>query len=167
MTCAKACHKCGAVRCMCEMFAQRQPPGSKSDRTLAAGFGTLEKQFGKNPRYLKTLTETAKAHGYIPRPSDVYIPSEANFQGDPKAFFDSTQLKSQWKAKVKRENRSVTLSNGETLGDRVPQPVKKKRLSESLIRRNMQAYAKQDPNWKKKPRELREMIIERHGAKKR
>ena len=69
-----------------EMLALRQPPKSLTDREFYEGHGTLDKQFGGDTESLERVVKAAKRQGYNPGVHDVYVPTIAKCEGDPRAF---------------------------------------------------------------------------------
>ena len=164
------CAKCGGEifgrYCkLCEMFTARQAPSSVSDRELLIGWGTLEKQFGRDPKYLNHITQTAIKHGYRPSPSDMYHPGCADFAGDPKAF-----VKGRGDIMKVIKKRNVTVDEP-LYKHRATEPVvdpwsQRKPLAEKIVKRLMKEYIQRDPSLAHNDkRELRAQIIEKHGQK--
>ena len=74
-----------------EMLALRQFPAIMTDDVAVAGMETISHMFEKDPAYTARLCRIAQAKGYKPKPSDVYMTSIANAEGDPAAFVNHGQ----------------------------------------------------------------------------
>lgn len=166
------CNKCGgeifARYCkLCEMFASRQAPSSVSDRELFKGWGTLDKQFGNDPKYLQHITRTAQRHGYRPNASDMYHPGLADFAGDPKAFIPATGGRGHVMKVIKQRNVTVDEPLYKHKATEPSEDPWKKRvpLAEKIVKRLMKQYIQKDPSLAKNKRELRQRIIATHGQK--
>jgi hypothetical protein len=73
-----------------DMLAQRMAPGLRgTDTQWLAGRGSLRKQFDDDDRYIKMVAERQSAMGHSVRPNDVYLPTLAQYPGDPRAFVSS------------------------------------------------------------------------------
>lgn len=75
---------------MAEMFACRTPAVLQgTDTQWLAGRGGLRKQFDDDDRYIRMVAERQKAMGHQVRENDVYLPTLAQYPGDPRAFVSS------------------------------------------------------------------------------
>ena len=66
-----------------DTLRSRKFPSLNSDTTFMANRGTLADQLGDD---VGLVTSEAKKRGYTPNYTDTYLPSLADFPGDPKAF---------------------------------------------------------------------------------
>ena len=144
------------------MLALRRPPGTGgTDRAFQAGC-TGNHNLGNLPEFLRRrVVNTAKAAG-ICVGGRVYMPSLADKRGaaDPMAWIaDGSELLEACRAK----NRDCDFGAGNKQVVRGPPP-EDVPLAEDLVQENMQEYLMRDPGRAKNLPELREEIIEKHGA---
>ena len=137
----------------CETVMRRAfdgvPAVHGTDSSYYRARGPLINQF-KNRHDLNVRLAQAKKRGFTPGINDVYEPGLAKFPGDPAAWISGGQ--GQIKKRV-----------AEMADDRGPAPT---RLAESIVRKKAKEMIAENPGLAKLPRgELRNQIIEKHGAK--
>ncbi len=154
------------------MIVMQQPPGCISDNTYCSGRGTLDDQLGSEQA--ANLTKIAERNGYRPNVRDVYEPGLARFQGDPQAFVPQSGGRAHIKKVLNDRGYDVRaggvgVTNGITAIPRQPEsPPMSKPLAEDLIRDNANAILKREPDKRKlSTRELRDLVVERHGKPSR
>lgn len=152
-----------------DMLASRSPPGGMTDSVAVAGIGTLDNQFkGARGRIqLKKIIDAAKKRGYVPNPNDVYQPGLANGIGDPLAFCPSG---AGYRNHVKKvcEMRGVVPLEADVKVNRqhYREEPKSVPLAEKLIKELTPKVIEADPKLRfKKPQEIREAVIAKHGSK--
>ena len=149
-----------------EMLASRCPPGiDGTDAAFTADFGTLNSQFGGDERQLEIVTKAAKRQGYRPSASDIYMPSLAERVGDPAAFVPAGNAR--YHIRRVAEARDLEL-HGRIERKRSGHTPRKQdvSLAPDLVEHGCQAALRRDPGLKRLPkRELRELVIARHGKK--
>jgi len=148
------------------MTACQAAPRSMTDRELFEGMGPLAKQFEGEEDYLDRIVAGARAHGHNPGANDVYMSNLARFEGDPLAFVPPTGGRGHIRKVC--EDRGLPCEGAVNVKGREPSedPLAKKiPLANSIVAREMNHRIKKDPGLKEKdPRELREAIIDKHGA---
>jgi hypothetical protein len=160
--------KNGASETFADMLASRQPPGGMTDNVAVAGIGKLGDQFkGKRGEIqLNKIIASAKRHGYTPNPNDIYQPGLAQFAGDPKAFIPSG---AGYRSHIKKICEANDLACEGTVNVKRRQyrdAPKQIPLAEKLIRELTPKVLAKDPALaRKKPQEIREAVIAKHGSK--
>ena len=150
----------GCSPVMADMLASRQGPGLKTDTSMYAGFGTLEKQFEDNQPHLRKITEEAQKRGYKPNPNYVYEPSLATFVGDPLAFVPPNEAENHIRHVC--EKRGMGCQGAVNIKPPQVEPKQGPRLAEDLVREGVGIICRENPDKAFKPqRELREEAIER------
>ena len=179
------CEKCGGVeeefcavrdldgltagkRCACGAPMRRVflPPNIQTDSTFFRGVGMLGDQID-TPKDLDMRVNAARRHGYSPGQNDMYIPTLAQFPGDPRAFVSQADGRGEIKRRCIRNQTSCEGLVNYQAGQRPPRP--KVKLAEQTIRRYMKQAIKKDPgaaNTPEKKRALRERIIQAHAFNK-
>ena len=145
-----------------EAMKSKRFPGVKTENTFFSGRGTLADQFKDDPEFLQQIIDGAKAKGYNPSPNDIYLQSVAREDGDPDAFV--SQADGLGKIRKVCEQRGLYC---EELGAerREVAPPEKIALAEDLVAEKVAEY-KSVPEFAGKPDgELRELVIEKHGAR--
>lgn len=145
-----------------EVMKSRTFPGMKTENNFFSNRGTLEQQFKDDPQFLQEIIEGAKADGYTPNPNDVYISQIARKTGDRRAFISQAEGVSKIRKVCEEEKLHC-----EALGTSMPEvaPKKKVKLAEPLVQEKMAEY-KQNPEFSKmKDGELREFVVDKHGAR--
>jgi len=74
---------------LAEMFAMRTAPAAETDTTWLAGRGGLRQQFDNDDRYVGMVAERQSEMGHQVHENDVYLPTLAQYPGDPRAFVSS------------------------------------------------------------------------------
>jgi hypothetical protein len=145
-----------------EMCATRTPPGTKgTDRTLMEGRLNNE-QFDKMPKdQAQKMIKAAKEAGVNPN-GKYYASGLADKRGvhDPKAWIDSASDIT----KVAQERNLTVKGAVNHQGRKMPRP-KSPVLSERLTKEMMQVEKPSHPTMKQG--ELREMVQEKYGRKRR
>lgn len=148
-----------------DMLDSRQAPGVKTDDTFLAGHGTLDEQIGDED-HLETITQNAMAAGYRPRPSDFYHAMLADYEGDPKAFFNHGQGKGHLKKVL--EERGQWMDKDGDVHSREPEadPYQNPnhRLAPDIVERIKKDRIKENPDLAHSNQsDLEADIIETHG----
>lgn len=147
-----------------EMLKSRKFPGVRTDAQFLANHGTLDKQFEGDTRQLEEVTGTARKLGYNPSPNDTYIPTLAQFPGDPMAFVPADSPKNHIKKVCEATNRACE-GDVNVSRDR-KEPAKTVRLGEDLVQEEAAQRIMKNPEEALKPKEqLRNEILDKHGAK--
>lgn len=146
-----------------EIVETKTCPGVHTENAFFAGRGTLSEQFKDDPVYLDYIIERARARGYNPSPNDVYFSSVADDDGDPAAFV--SQADGVGKLRKVCEERNLACEEiGAERRELPPRP--NVRLAEDLVQEQMVKY-REDPTYQKvADADLRELVIESHGAPK-
>jgi hypothetical protein len=155
-----------------EMLALRSPPRIMTDDVVLGGMRTISDMFHRDPVMTERLCRIAMKRGYRPRPSDVYLSSVANCEGDPHAFINHGQGRGDLRKTLEKrgyETGSTTSGNDIVPIAKVREPEQdpyenvtklSPKLRESIRKRKI----KQNPDLKhKNQRELREQIVDQHG----
>lgn len=166
-----AARKRGESHNFAEMVALQRFPGlGQTDTKLFRNYGTLLDQCGGVEREAARVVSNAKKHGYSPGYNDVYMPTLAQFPGDPRAFV--SQAEGFEKARRYMDELGVSPIGGplEHKQKRVEKPPKPSvPLAERTIRRYMKQEIERDPSLKndrKRRQAMREAIVERHKVRK-
>ncbi len=155
----------GTSHNMAEMLAMRAPPRCSTDNVFAAGLGTLEQQFAKDPVGLDLVTKAAMRKGYKPNPNDVYLSSLANDTGDPEAFVPAGGAQGHIMRVLEKRNWA-SRGGYVTRKAREEAPTPNVRLAPDLVAEEMRNQIKADPAKAKiDKRDLAAEIITKHGAK--
>ena len=134
--------------------------GLMTDSVFMSGVGTLSEQIG--PKAMPYFEAYCKRTGFRPSERAQYCPGIANKPFDPEAFITT---RAEGAAVAARRHLSVegavkTVRRGGRQGKK---PV---RLAENLVQDYERAYIQENPDLAHGDRkELREMIVNRHGAK--
>ncbi len=138
----------------------------RTDTSMMAQFGTLADQFDGAEDQLEHVTQTAIRHGYRPSANDAYMPALANFPGDPAAFVSMAGGEGHAR-KVCAERGEDCLRRDGSYIYRAPKRDRKppKRLADDLVDRVVAEKVKQDPSLARRTKDLRNEVIEAHGAK--
>lgn len=149
-----------------EMLAFQSPPRANTDREFFDGMGTLADQFGKDVDGLNSAVAGARSHGYEPNPHDVYLPTIAQFEGDPLAFVPATGGRGHIKKVC--EMRGVSCRGAVTVEGRQPEsdPLGTPYLADDLVIEEVAKAAKTDPNITKASKnELRQEMTNKFAPK--
>jgi hypothetical protein len=151
----------GQSSSIAQILSSRRPPGVHgTDTTAFAGFGSLNKQLGKD---CDRIVTAAKKHGYNPCSHDVYNPTFATFEGDPAAFSSQGQGLARYTKLA--ESRGLAISGDKTQEARIfaPKP-KVKKLSQEIITRKLSRMAKENPDiLRADRREVIQGIVDKHA----
>lgn len=144
-----------------EILETRQFPGVHDDTSFMANRGTLADQLGDT---VGLVTEEAKKNGYTPGYNDVYLPSLADFPGDPKAFIKQDNAKGQVRKVCEDNNWSCHGSvSVESRNDEAP---KETGLADDLVIPSFLEMKKSDPKIKYASKdEIRQEVNKKHHKK--
>lgn len=150
---------------MSDIIRCRKAPKSDTDDDYLRGRGSLLQQFDGEERALQAHLEHCAEHGFKPRENDVYLPTLAQFPGDPRAH-----VRSRAEAQKYAEELGVGLQiNGrDVVKHREPESDPWDEctpLGEDLIRKSAPDMVKSDPKLAKDPQQLREAVIAKHALK--
>lgn len=147
-------------RRLAEMLASKTAPGTRgTDRTF------MEDRHDPIPGapdwLVKDMLKQAHAAGVVTT-GKTYKGFLADWRGhrDPEAWVTGVD---DVKRVARNRNKHLTGAIEHTAVEMPPVP--DIRLAEDIVQRKMRQYAKTEPKLARKPRELREMVIEKHGAK--
>lgn len=149
-----------------DMLASRKAPGASTDREFFADSdATVARLHQQDPRYAARITAKAKQLGYQPNSNDVYMSQLAKCEGDPLAFVPATGGRHHVKKVC--EQRGLGCEGAVAVkAMEVAAPAPRVRLAPKIVDEYVKKYVAKDPSLAKKPkRELREMIVEKHGSK--
>jgi hypothetical protein len=160
----------GTSHKLAEMFALRQFPGLRTERTFYRmnHIGTLADQFAGEEHNLEILAAKAKAQGRTVNYTDVYNESLAKEPLDPNALVPRGQGRSYIKRVCERNDWEchgaveVKRSYRDLEKNLKPGP----RLNPEIVDKIAAQRIAQDPGLAKNMTALREEIIEKHGAPK-
>lgn len=129
------------------------------------GRSILERHNG-DARAVERLRKALAAQGYTLKSDDHYIPTVARFFGDPEAIVNHSQGLSTLRRRLKeRGNQTYGEIEVEQRDKGKPRPLQHK-LNPSIVERMRAEKIKENPDLAHKDqRELREQIIDQHGAK--
>lgn len=142
-------------------------PGVQTDTAFHAGRGSLAKQLNNDEQWAKHIAKIARSKGAVITPEHTYISQLADYPGDPKAFIAPGDGRSAIKKVCEEKGKSCTGAVEYIAPERAPTLGKKKaRLAEDLVTSQAMRYRmeKRVDN-SVSDKELRKMIVEKHGAK--
>lgn len=146
-----------------DMLASRRAPGCKTDTAHSAGAGTLDKQLGNDAEY---ICRQAQKRGYKPVYTDIYDAQAARFPGDPEAFHKAHESRAHIRRICKKRGWGFSGTMDVAPADTPPAPDVP--LANSLIRELAGKEAAVNPEFAKASKgEQRDIIVKKHGAKKR
>lgn len=143
------------------ILSSRQAPGVHgTDTTAFAGFGSLKKQLGRD---FDRVTESAKKHGYTPGSHDVYNPTFARFEGDPRAFSSQAQGVAHYRKLAEIEGTGAT--GDISVAPRLKEPKKlTKKLAPDILNAKLKQEAKRNPDiLRKDRREVISQIVDKYA----
>lgn len=145
-----------------EMIRAKSFPGLKTESNFFSNRGTLEQQFKDDPEFLQEIIAGAQADGYNPNPNDVYVSQIARKTGDRKAFVSQADGVSKIR-KVCEEQKLHCEELGTERYEVAPKaPVK---LADDLVQQKVAEYKSHPEFSRMKDQELREFVVEQHGAR--
>ena len=153
--------KSGQSPNIASILSSRRSPGVHgSDTTAFAGFGSLKKQLGRD---FDRVTKAAKKHGYNACSHDVYNPTFARFEGDPRAFASQGQGMGYFKNMAEKNGQGA--SGDVTIKAKISEPKPKvKKLSQEIISRKLSRMAKENPDiLRADRREVIQGIVDKHA----
>lgn len=155
------------IRCReCGKRADRVflPLQVQTDGAILSGMGTILDQCDGDKRQADRLVAKLRAKGARPSYNDIYLPTVAQEEADPRALFKAHD----GKAAIKKACEQMDISCEQVKSQRRARaPLPSKPLSEKAIRQLAQQAIKQDPVLGEKPtQELREQIIDTHSMKR-
>lgn len=145
-----------------EAMMSKTFPGLKTENSFFAGRGTLQDQFKDDPEFLKQIIDGARAKGYNPSPYDVYLQTVAREDGDLDAWV--SQADGLGKVRKVCEDRGLYC---EELGTerREVAPPERVALADDLVAEKVAEYKCIPEFAGKSDGELREFVIDKHGAR--
>lgn len=148
-----------------EMRDLMEPCGGKADATdFHNNRGTLVDQLGGDEAWAKFIVKRAREKGAVITDRHTYISQLAREPGDPEAFVPPGEGAGYIRKLAAKRGKTVEGSVNYTPGERAPK--KKVRLAEDLVRSQMLRYrATGEADKSISNAKLREMVIEKHGAK--
>lgn len=140
-----------------------RPPGAVTDREFFANRGTLADQFDGDPEGLKAVVAGARARGYNPSASDVYLETLADDIGDPAGFVPA----SGGRGHIKK----VCEARGDECRGMVnvkpvrfdPPPDAGPSLAEDIIQEGVADQIRHDRSLASKREQVQEAFVERHA----
>lgn len=150
---------------MAEMLALRKAPSPDTDDTFLAGRGTLLKQFDGDERAMNARIQEAQRHGYTPGVNDVYMPTLAQFPGDPRAFVRS---KGECVRLAEERGTALELKGRQVVKGRTPDrdPMEDRvALAEDLIQESIPEVIRENPKLANDIGEARAAVIDKHAVK--
>lgn len=143
-------------------LALRSPPGATgTERALFEGH-SINHGFTDEPVWLQEAIIRQAHEAGISTHGKVYKQQLADGRGaaTPEAWVsDISDVREAF-----RRRKHLNCDGGFRWKGEDADPVPDVPLAESSIQEFAQEYIAQDPNWRNKPQELREMIVETHGA---
>ena len=144
-----------------DMCQSRIPPGAfATERALMQGRiqnGGVESM---HPTVRDMYIKKARAAGVSPQ-GKTYCSQLARFAGDPQAW-----CASQSDVVDIAKKRNLTIKACNVKGVKKDEKPNNRRLSDRAIKDLARNYVQENPDLGRKPRELVEMIVDKHGAKK-
>lgn len=158
------CRRKGTSHNMAVIFALRHPPGALTDREFLAGRGTLAQQFEGEEHNLNKLVAESKRNGRTPSPNDVYLPTLANYPGDPLAFVPPDDARGHVKRVCEArgdECRGMVKVKAGPPKEPEPGPP----IAQDIIDSEVSSQIRAQPELAGKRKELAEQFIEQHAPK--
>ena len=156
----------GQSSAMAAILSSGRAPGVHgTDTTAFAGFGSLKKQLGRD---YDRVTKAAIKRGYNPGSHDVYNPSFAKFEGDPRAFASQAEGLGKFR-KLAEESGLGCDGDISVKSTKAPKTRQKgKKLAPDLIGQQVMRRVNENPDLlyasPKKKQDLVDGIIQRHGS---
>jgi len=136
-------------------------PNIITDATFMKGRKMLGDQL--QAKDLKYRLAQARRAGYRPSPNDVYMPTIAEYAGDPKAFVPAGNARSHIK-KVCENMGASCEEMGVKLGQ--SRETEAPKLAPKLIRQKAQEMIQKDPSLAKRSSgEIAELVVSKYGRK--
>jgi hypothetical protein len=154
---------------MAEMIAMQRGPGLNTDTVFFSGSKPLYNQF-ESMKHLGRYLNIAKQHGFTPNKNATYISSLARFPGDPEAFVDQSQGRSYIKKLIEQRGGRLNMQSMDVVwNEPESDPLDSKNckpLAEDIVQQRARQMIRKEPGLAKMDRrELRQNIIDKHGAK--
>jgi Fe2+ transport system protein FeoA len=151
-----------------DMLESRQAPRGLTDDVYFGGVGTLADQIA-DPMQLEHVVQNAMRHGYTPKSTDFYRADIAQFEGDPRAFFNHGHGRGEIRKRLAEmgmyEDREGDVKCVQPLEDPYKNPIHK--LSPTITKRIKKNRIKENPDLARADqRELEAEIVETHGWNK-
>lgn len=148
------------------MTTLQSGPVIKTEATYLAGRKTVADDLGD--AQMGMYRRLAKRYGFTPGPNDIYNPNLARRPGDPDAWMPPTNARSHVRnVCLKRGDALIREDGAEIVKPRSPDrdPYEKApALAPDLVNANARRMLRKDPSLrKKKPQEIREMVLAKHG----
>lgn len=148
-----------------QMMELQSPCKSKTDTEFHGKRGTLVDQLGGDEAWAKFVMKRNREMGGVATESHTYISQLAREPGDPEAFIPPGEGAGYIRKLCEKRGKSVHGAVNYTPSER-ERKVKKPRLAEDLVQSQMMRYrASGEADKSVSDGALREMIIEKHGAK--
>lgn len=154
----------GCSQKLAEVLASRRMPYFATDDTFIERRRHFSEMYGED--YARRVKKALAKRGVKMTAHDDYEPSLARFVGDPEAVISRTQGRGHVKRVCEKRGWScdgggVSVASREL--ERDPMETAPK-LSEDLIRDNIQRTSAEDPDFARLPKqEQREAVIDKHG----
>lgn len=159
----------GVPHKLASMVASQRGPRVNTDDTFFAPMKTLSEQFASESE-LKVMLRIAKKQGFTPGMNHVYVPQLARFRGDREAYVSRTDGRAQIRKICEQRGQELSVNTSDSsmkATHRQPEsdPYESApKIAENLIGKYANRMAKKDPSLRgKSRRELREMVIQKHG----
>lgn len=149
------------------LLALQKPPGIETNDTFWAGRKRFDQVFGES--YADTIRKKLLSQGVRLGPTDEYMPELARYQGDPEAVIPGHRARDHIRSVCEKRgwacNGAVTVKEREPFAD-PHAPENCQALHPKLVDQLAIQECRKNPDLQRKTkRELREMIVDRHGRK--
>lgn len=155
-----------------EIVVSRTAPGVQTDATFFRGVGSLVSQCGGDEAEAQRILKGAKRQGFTPGINDMYIPTLAQSTGDPRAFVPMSEGRGGVLKRAAEIGVPVTVDGAAPKEVKVEARQAERKLGGRLAEKTIQRYLKREvarnpgiKGNKRKLREAREAIVERHSLK--
>jgi hypothetical protein len=159
---------------MAEMLALRQPPRIMTDDVMMQGVETISHMYDRDPAMTDRLCQLAMKRGYKPKGSDWYNSAVASSEADPAAFINHGQGRGHIKQTMERRGYKASSGVGTdaVVGVETREPEvdpwdksQQVKLSPKMVEKIRKQKIRANPDLKRADqRELRESIVDKHGA---
>lgn len=166
-------HDCDPDCAFTEMQALRRFPAIMTDDVAAASMPTIAQMAERDPEGTQRLCQIATRNGYRPKPTDCYLASVANREGDPAAFLNhghgidairKTLNQRGYAATRGDDGLLLSVQSNEPDHDAYEQP--KHKLNPKILRRKMKQAVAANPDLASTPQRrarLQQDLIATHG----